>query len=271
MDAFTFAIRHVLNQDIPDRILMDAFIPKNDRLRRVSRSIEQAIREEVIEKKVMPDIASIGGVMVDVNLAGLRWDMRPNYERIYKIPYALTFNREIVQVLKTTLNVTSNFAERQPGLTQNTNFVAPIERSGQRVINSWRPVPNIANAQVEVLNDNVLKIRDFQNFTSDTTLTCLVAYSSDFSELSRPYYQDFCELVLAATKVVIFRKLDLEIEQFKLDGGRELGRYRERVDEYRDAFEVYKTLLNEKWSKILILMDDQRGMIHTKRAGRSGI
>ena len=269
MDAFNYAVRKIMNSDIPDMILDDAFNTIKMRQQRLLRSIESSIITEVIQKRVMPDLNTLGGVSVDLNLTGLPYEMLSNYERIYRIPLHLTQNRPINQVLNVTLNVTSNFAERQPGQTNNTTFVTPIERSAQRVVNSWRPVPNITNAQVELLGDSVLKIKDFQNFSTDMTLRCLVSYSDEFTELKKPYYEDFGSLCLWATKSYIYRNLSLQVDMAKLSGGREFGRYKEFVDDYRDAYETYQTQLNEKWTRILLLNDQNRKDSHILRAGHT--
>lgn len=269
MDAFTYALRKICNSDIPDQILQDAFISRQQRQRRVLRSIEECIREDIFQKRVLPDLNAVGGVALDLNLTGLPYDMLANYERVYRIPLFKTFNRPINQVLSVSLNVTSNFAERQPGQTNNTTFVTPIERSNQRVVNSWRPIPNISNAHVELLGDNVIKIRDYQNFSSDMTLRCLVEYSPEFTELKKVYYEDFAQLALLATKSHIYRTLSLEVDMAKLSGGREFGRYKEFIDDYRDCFESYETQLNERWTRILLLNDQQRKDSHILRAGHT--
>lgn len=269
MDAITFALRRVVNSDIPDLILEDAFVSKQSRLHRLPANMEDNIREKVIMRRVMPDLNAYGGVSIDINLSGLPYEMLPNYQRIYRIPFHLTQNREITQVLNISLNVTSNFAERQPGATNNTMFVTPIERAASRVVDSWRPIPNMTNAQVELLGDNVLKINDYQNFSGDMTLRCLIGYSEEFAELKKPYYGLFADLVVLATKAFIFKNLSLEVEMAKLSGGREFGRYKEFIDDYRDSNEQYQTLLEEKFTKILLLNDQNRKDRHLLRAGHT--
>lgn len=267
MDAFTYAIRRVQNSDIPDELLNDAFIDRDARVRRTSRSVFEAIREEVIIKRVMPDLSKVGGVQVDVRLNGIPYAIFPDNERIYTIPLEKTMNRVITNALGIYLNVTSNFADRHPGQTFSPQYVAPIERSVKRVINSYRPIPYINNVRIEIESDNVIRIRDYQNFSPDSTLRCLVEYSETFSELKVAYYPDFANLVALATKAYIFRKLALMVDRAKLDGGRELGRYREFLDQYSEMFASYEQLLNEKWAKILLLNDQQRNEAHVARSG----
>lgn len=267
MDAFTYAIRRVQNSDIPDELLNDAFIDRDSRIRRNSRSVFEAIRDEIIIKRVMPDLSKIGGVQVDVSLQGIPQVSLPDNVRIFTIPLEKTMNRLITNPLGIYLNVTSNFADRHPGQTFSPFYMAPIERSVKRVINSYRPIPYINNVRIEIESDNVIRVRDYQNFSPDSTLRCLVEYSETFSELKPAYYTDFANLVSLATKAYIFRKLAISVDRAKLDGGRELGRYREFLDQYSEMFNSYEQLLNEKWAKVLLLNDQQRNEAHVMRAG----
>jgi hypothetical protein len=269
MDAITFALRRVVNSDIPDLILEDAFISKQSRMQRRPASMEDNIREKVIMRRVIPDLNILGGVSVDINLAGMPFELLTNFQRIYRIPFHLTQNREITQVINVTLNVTSNYGDMRPGSNTNNVYVTPIERAASRVVDSWRPIPNITNAQIEILGDNVLKINDFQNFSGDMTLRCLIKYSDELEELKKPYYGIFADLVVLATKAYIYKNLSLEIDMAKLSGGREFGRYKEFIDDYRDANEQYQTLLDEKAGKMLLLNDQNRKDRHILRSGHT--
>ena len=60
MDAFNYAVRKIMNSDIPDMILDDAFNTIKMRQQRLLRSIESSIITEVIQKRVMPDLNTLG-------------------------------------------------------------------------------------------------------------------------------------------------------------------------------------------------------------------
>lgn len=269
MDVFTQAIRRVMRADIPEEILYDAFIDQSQRIRRSPLSIEQQIRTEIIRKQVMMDLANVGGVMVDIPLNGIPYTTTDNFQKIFTIPMSKTFGRLITSVMGIYMNVTSNFNEAAPGQTVSPYYNPPIARSVNRVINSYRPMPLMANARCEVTADNVITVRDYMCFSPDSTMRVKLQYSEDFSELKRAYYKDFAELVLWATKAYIYRKLALRLDRAALDAGREFGRYKEFVDEYRDANTTYDTLLDEKWGRILILNDQKQKEVHLDYIGRA--
>ena len=266
------AIEHALNRlkfsDIPSQILEDGFQKKEQRWARRRRSIDGEIREQLIDNLIKPDLETIGGVMLEIPLSGVPYEKLEDYSRIYVIPKHMTLGRDIVQVNRVSLNVTSNYAERIPGQSTQAFTVSPFERSIQSVTASHRPIPNITNAEVELLGDNVVKINDYQNFSVDITLECRIAYSDDLIEIKKPYYQDFAELVNVACKSYLYRELALSLDRTRLEGGRDFGRYKEFVDQWSDHHQMYQDLLDKKWHNILLLNDQARKQKHIFRAGR---
>lgn len=267
MDAITHAINDVL-YEIPEEILNDAFIDRKSRYMRKPRSLAAAIQETIIDRKVKPDLDNIGGVLVTIDLMGVPYDVLSNYERIYTIPKSKTLGRVISQVLRVGMNITSNYQDSYAGRPSGSFGIAPVERSAQSVISSHSPIPNISNAEVESLGDNVFKVNDFEAFTSDLSLECLVGYTKELTEIKRAYYRDFAILVGLAVKAYIYKELSLKLDRTRLEGGRDFGRYKEIVDEYRDANQMYSDLLDEKWGRILILNDQGRKQKHIMRSGK---
>jgi hypothetical protein len=266
MDAVTHAINDV-KYEIPEEILNDAFIDRRSRYMRRPQSLDAAIRETIIDRRIKPDLDNLGGVMVVIDLNGVPYEKLSNYERIYTIPRSKTMGRTISQVLRVGMNVTSNYQERIPGQSSASFQISPVERSIQSVVASHNPIPNISNAEVEMLGDNTFKINDYQNFTTDISLECLISYTKELSELKRPYFRDFSQLVVLAVKAYIYKELSLKLDRTRLEGGRDFGRYKEIVDEYRDANQMYNDLLDEKWAKLLLLNDQNRKQKHIIRAG----
>lgn len=267
MDAYSHAISMV-KWIIPEMILEDALRDHRSRQRRTPGNLDEMIRRKIIKGRVMPDLNAIGGVGIQIILNGLSFTKLSTYERIYRIPLSFTQGRPITKASKVVLNVTSNYAERIPGQSSRSIYTSPLERSVQSVIASHKPVPNIANADVEILGDNVLKIQDYYNFSSDIMLDCKIAYSADFHECKKPYFNDFADLVTEAAKAYCYAQLALKLDQTRLEGGRDFSRYKEFVDEWRDSMQSYRQLIDEKWGTILILMDNSSKNKHILNAGK---
>jgi len=268
MNAIEYAINRLKFSDIPSEILEDGFRGKEDRYMRRRKSIDAEIRDKVIDNLIKPDLDAAGGVMLSIPLDGIPFDKLEDYSRIYVIPRTKTLGRDIVQVNRVSLNVTSNYSERVPGQSSSSFSVSPFERSVQSVIASHSPIPNITNAEVELLGDNVIKVNDYQNFSADICLECRIGYSDELIEIKKPYYQDFAELVNIATKAYLFRELALTVDRTKLEGGRDFGRYKEFIDQWADSYQMYGELFESKWNVILLLNDQNRKQKHIMHAGR---
>ncbi len=268
MSCVSHCIDYITNADIPDMILEDAFIPPRDRRARVSRSVESYIRKQIFERRIIPDLSRMRGVELSLNLSDLPYEKIQNYQRIYRIPMEKTQGRAIVSAQLGVLNVTSNYAEAMPGQSNIRGSISTLQYAAMRVVASNSPIPNIGNAEIEEIVDNVIKINDYQNFSADMSIICKLSYSNDLSEIRSAYYIDVCDLALAATKAYIYRNLSLMVDKTRLDAGRDFGRYKEFIDEYRDAHQQYRDILDQKMEKVLVLNDQAAKQRHIMKAGK---
>ena len=166
------------------------------------------------------------------------------------------------------LNLTSNFAESLPNTTTGLYRRSTIDNSAQRVVNNNMPIPNRMNAEVEILGDNVIKVNDWQNFSSDMSLECLLAYSENLIEIKDAYFPVIYKLASLATKGYCYRELALLVDKTRLEGGREFGRYREFIDEYRDAQQQYDEYLDSDVQRVMVLADQNRKQRHLQSIGK---
>jgi hypothetical protein len=67
-----------------------------------------------------------------------------------------------------------------------------------------------------------------------------------------------------AIKAYVYINLDIRMGRSFLSGGQDLGRFRDVVDGYADANELYETFFEESWRKIAIFSDDQAHKRHMK-------
>lgn len=268
MDVITYCTRKVLRSDIPKMILEDAFLGNRIRMRREPETIESRFRDEIMFNVVREDLNAIGGTQLNLCVEGLPYQKLSNFERIYKIPTRLTGGRRIVRAYSSMLNLVSNFSETLPNTQSNIYTKSSIDNNSQRVVNNNMPIPNRMNAEIEILGDNVIKINDWQNFNSDLTLTVLLAYSENLIEIKDAYFPVIAKMANLATKGYCYRELALLVDKTRLEGGREFGRYREFIDEWRDAQQQYDEYLDSDVNRILVLADQNRKQRHIHNAGK---
>lgn len=276
MDLFNNAAQYVLNTDIPSRILEDAFLPAKHTSQR-NRSLTDCIIERIIKNKIMPDLNRIGGTIIDVPLYKCNYiyddTIEYRYHRIYTIDPALTQNRPILAVLRGynngVLSAQSGYASITSGFS--TYKTSDADTLMQKQIGSHTAPVRFSNSDVEIIGHNKLRIINTMMVGYNITLECRVPYSDQFHELSAPWHIEFNQLVNLATKAYIYKELRLAIDMFKLDGGRELGVYKDYVDNYSSAGDDYLEQIKSRWGKLLIMADPRRARKANFSAGRISV
>lgn len=268
MDVITYCTRKITRSDIPRAILEDAFLGNRVRMRREPETIESRFKEEIMYNIVREDLNAMGGTEITLCLNGIPYQKLSNYQRIYKVPTRLTGGRRITQAHFAMLNLTSNFSETLPNTQTGIYYRSSIDNSSQRVVNNNMPIPNRMNAEIEILGDNVIKINDWQNFTSDMNIVCLLAYSENLIEIKDAYFPVIAKMSNLATKAFCYRELALLVDKTRLEGGREFGRYREFIDEWRDTQQQYDEYLDSDVQRVMVLADQNRKQRHLQSIGK---
>lgn len=268
MNTIDYIVRKITRCDIPDVILENTFLGNRRRLRNPGKALEYELREKIITDMLIPDMSRVGGVQLILQLDGIPYEKLSNWERVYRIPTRVTSGRIISQAHLITLNLTSNFTQSLPNQNYQYNRNSVIDNSANRLVKNNSPMPNRMNAEVEILSDNVIKINDWQSFSSKLTLQCLLEYSNELTEIRPAYHPVVAKLGILATKSYIWKNHRITLDKVRVEGGREIGVYAEFVEEYRDAYQQYEEYLDTVVAKSLILNDQGRKQEHIWNSGK---
>lgn len=238
---------------IPYDILNAAFVQREFGQRPNVVNIDAIIRDVIIERKVRPDCNLMGGTQVEIYMGDLKPEYLDPYTVIYRIPKEKTQNRSITRVLSISMGSINHTGTPTYGTQGYSNVLSAAES----VMASFEPVPLVSTANLSLIAENTVMVQDTITFPVNSYLRCYVENDENFSQLRAMTYIKFSRLVELAVKAYIFNKLALPMGQAQLVGGQELGRFREIVDGYADAAEMYDTFLQETWAKTA-LMDDTR-------------
>lgn len=96
------------------------------------------------------------------------------------------------------------------------------------------------------------------------SLYCILENDQAINHLKPKSIAFFKQLVLLAVKAYIYNELILEIDQARLVGGHELGKYREIVESYADADEMYNEKLTEIMGVVFFLNDEEQATRHIR-------
>lgn len=238
---------------IPPPILAAVFNPKHRAWRAQSVSIDTQIRNLVIRPRVFVDCNLAGGKEIKVPLNGLTPDFVNQFTTVYRIPKERTQGRSIMSVL----NVTYTDPNMQAGFGGSFGDcgVSAVGSMTTALMNASAPIPNVSTSSISIIGENVIEVLDSQRLPAYGYLRCIIAHDENMSHLPPRSYRSFCKLVEYAVKAYIFNNYVVEMDMAELSGGVALGRFKEIVDGYQDANELYETYRIEKWDKIAKMVD----------------
>lgn len=243
---------------IPLEILQQAFAPVTVFGRPTALNIDAIIREKVIDARVRVDCNLVGGTQLDIPLRGLRPEQVPlpsgspySWALIYRIPMMLTQNRIITRVLWIA-NTISPISGTYTYASWNGSSLA---NAAMGVMQSQAPIPSMSTARVDLIATNTVMISDTNQWPYDCALRCFVENDKDMSELPVGAYRFFAKLCVYAIKAYIYNTLIIKINSAELQNGLELGRFKEVVEGYADANELYTEFLSTEWREVAAYAD----------------
>lgn len=265
MSALTFALNEI-KMRIPIEVLNVAFKTDITDWRQAPISLDDRIMNQVIRQRVLTAANVVGGQMAVIPLDGLQVEYLDNYNMIYRVPKERTQNRSIVSVLSVGylpyINGYGGSSMGFGGLAPSS--ITEVSNTAMRVMDSVSGIPPISNAQIELLGENTVLIRDQFRTTQAYFLRCILENDENLNNISPrswPAFADLCEL---AVKSYIYKTLIIKIDQGFLVGGQELGAMKAYVEECRDSEEQYRTHLKEVWRKVAFMNDQQSHQRHIR-------
>lgn len=255
-----------LRFNINRNILETVFIKRHQNYQHAAPSLDDMIMNEVIRPRVYMDANLVGGTETLVPLTDLMGEDVNVTDMVYRIPKAYTNNRTIISALNITYVDAQSMAAAG---NYATCGVSAEQSASQALLDAVSPMPMISTGRISIIGENVIYIKDSIRIPSNSYLRCIVAYDEAMSHLQPRSYRAFSKLVEYAVKAYIFTEYELEMDMGELRGGHSLGKFKDIIDRYADANELYENYLNEKFQKISF-MNDALSMNRFVRLNTSG-
>lgn len=266
-NVFTLAINEVKNS-IPKKFLEDVFSPVYNTNINFSRdtplSIDYMIKKEVIYNRVLIDLNLNNTSTTYVPLDKADIQLVNSYNNGYNFNYVCVLdksalsNKSIISVLSLSYQNRYGWGSNRY-YNGNVNYGNMISSATNTLSNALDTQQITSTSRVSLLNENTVLISDnvFIANIRNCLLECILSIDEYFSSLNPKSYSYIIELVVLATKAYIYNILVLTIDQGRLVGGQDLGRFREILDGYADANELYKEYLKNKVAKVLFMNNDE--------------
>lgn len=250
--------------EIPRDILIQTFMPQRyDPIRQerfydntLPVAIDELIRTTVIDGRVAIDANLVSGteVMIPLQLADSIERIDP-WNIIYRFGLDSTGGRRITAVYELLYGVTQGMA--------NGNFGAFDVRAsqmlqvGRDILKAAGGTTPVATAYIQLVGVNTVLVNDVNQLVGYGALRCQLTHEDNFNNLKPKYYHAFSELVVLATKAHVYNTLVIALDESMIRGGASIGRFREIVDQYADANQMYMEYLTTKWQKIATMNDTE--------------
>lgn len=241
---------------IPSQVL-DIGFTSSTRWSPVPVSLDEQIMLKVIRPRVLRDCNLVGGQMALVSLEGLLPHQVDPYTQVYQIPKDRTQNRSILSALSVNY-----FPHAAIYGAAGVNYGIPgasgssmISGAGQRVGDAVSSVPPVSVGSVELIGENTILFRDAMRITQAYFLRCILENDEGLNSLSPRSYPAFFKLCEFAVKSYLYNLFVIQIDQAYLQGGQELGAFKQYIESLADAEELYQTHLKEVWQAVAFVND----------------
>lgn len=257
MNALLYCINEVKNQ-IPSEILVPGFCIDEPAGIVNLTSLDEKITRKCLKARVLVDANIVRGIELIVSLGNIPPSYSEDYYTIYQIPPEAVMNKEIMSALSLTYVPNAFFSGAGSlSITGNGNnsyqpFNATMN-AANRIGSAATDTSVLSNAHLELVAYNTIAVyanyRQLANFGVRVTLE----NDNNLQNISPRSYKALSYLCVLAVKAYIYNKLIIKINMGYLQGGQELGQFKNILDSYQDAEEQYRTFLNDKWRSVAFM------------------
>jgi hypothetical protein len=257
-----------IKRSIPKQLLEAAFIGKAVTTYAQARSvnIDDQITNNVIKPRVLIDCNLVGGTQAVIPLEGLHQSSIDNQQVIIHIPKDRTQGRSINSVLNVSFFSGSNLGSylngsgggsSAYGTYGNQQGNTALMGAAQGVMNSYDQIPLVSTSRVQLISENTILIKDNIILTPNCFLRCVLDNDDDLNHIQLRSYRYISQLVEYAVKSYVYNELIIEVGQGRLQGGVELGVFKDILSGYSDAEQNYKDYLNDVIESVLFMNDSE--------------
>jgi hypothetical protein len=242
---------------IPYDVLRIAFATNEWRSNAIL-TLDEEIKNRVIKKRVIPDCNIYGGQTLIVPLDGINPTYKDPRTLVYEVPAEKLMNKQIMSVLNVGFFPYSNMSSFTVGGYSQFGSSTSLSSATNRLLDAHSNIPFLSSADVELVGNNTILIRDQIKQSGIYTLRCIVANNENMEELNVRYIPSFCKLCELAVKSYIYNRMIVNLDRGYIEAGVELTSVKSIIEEFKESEEMYQTRLSENWRAESIMADKKR-------------
>ncbi|MCT7476136.1 hypothetical protein N5V81_14220 [Escherichia coli] len=187
------------------------------------------------------------GQYQEADLQGVPWDndTQDYFSRVYYLDDIKTGGRPILDAHISVTPVAGQAYTMPPAGSYLDGATSGVLASTQQVVDSQSAMPRIASPEVEVLGRTPFIIKDPGMFVYSTKLVVKYELSQEMNEIKPAFYPVVGELAVMAVKQYIYNTMIFDMDSGKLENGMEFGAFRNVIEGYSDAGQMFRRHLAE--------------------------
>lgn len=255
------AIKKALSEirfSIPDAILQEVFVDRTQHWRNTPLSLDDQIMTLVIRPRVLVDADLTGGTEIFISLEGISARMVDQYMTVYTVPKDRTQGRSIVSVKNVSYLAYGALASMSANQLFQPCSVTPLTTAAQAMFDSVNAIPPISTARVRLIGENTILVQDTSPPVGVGMVRCTIGNEEELGNLPPRTYIQFADMCVLAVKAYIYNEYIIKLDLGFMNGGQEIGRFKEIVDSYADANTMYREYLRNKWGRIAYSADREK-------------
>jgi len=255
MNAIDKALQEI-RATIPLPILQRSFINTIEHYQMLNVSLDSVIRDQVISQRVWADCSLQGAQQVLIPFSNLKPIQPDTYSFIYRIPKSMTNGRSIMSVLDVVYYVAQGVVASGGTFKMgNTNENSPLLQAGKALLDVEGNISQISTANAQIIGENVIFVNDNSGLVVSGGAHVKLAHDEQFSNIKPELYGAFAKLCVLATKAWIFNNMEIIIDRNEVWSGMVVGKFKEIVDRYSSAEEMYQEYKDTTWRKAQVSAD----------------
>ena len=253
MNPITKALDEVMFR-IPREILKVVFLEPYQHYRDLPSDIKERVRFMVLQPRVLVDCNLVSGVETRIDLSDVASEtVDGGYTTVFQIPKTKTNGRSILSVFDVTYG---NLFSAQGGhATYSYGRASPALQLASATMDAQLRTPYVGSARVELIGENVVMVQDSIILPQTLYLRCSLENEENMSNIQARSYLVFSRLVELAVKAFIYNSYIIQLDMGELRSGVQVGRFKDIVEGYSDAEQMYQEHLNEQWAKVAFMND----------------
>ncbi|WP_257292031.1 hypothetical protein [Endozoicomonas sp. ONNA1] len=246
---------------IPMEVLNFAFISTNPWDNYLPTNLGHEIKQKVIRPRVLKDCNLEGGIQAAIALEGLPFVQTPDNKLIIEIPTGRLQGRDITSIHSVSFsNPYTNSHNYNGSMSAGT-----LTQAAGQLLESAQGLEMVGTGRVRLIETNTILIDGDLWGSQSLWLRCQLSNDAELTHFAPKAFRSFSKLCEHAVKSYLYNQRAIIIDTGQIHAGMTLGRFRDFIDSYSDAEELYQEYLTNVFSKVAFQQDAGAHQRHLRR------